>query len=63
MSTSCGNEYRYYAKNGESFVTNVALLHDGVAPVFSAEKLENINKRVQSGQASLTTAKSAVNSR
>ena len=45
------NEYRYYAKNGESFVTDVALVHDGVAPVFSAEKLENINKRVQSGQA------------
>ena len=45
------NEYRYYAKNGESFVTDVALVHDGVAPVFSAEKLENTSKRVQSGQA------------
>lgn len=45
------DEYRYYAKNGESFVTDVALLHDTVAPVFSAEKIENINKRVQSGQA------------
>lgn len=44
------NEYRYYAKNGESIVTDVWPLHDGVAPVFSAEKLENINKRVQSGQ-------------
>lgn len=45
------NEYRYYAKNGESFATNVALVHDDVAPVFSAEKLENINKQVQSGRA------------
>lgn len=45
------NEYRYYAKNGESLVTDVALVHDVVAPVFSAEKLENINTRVQSGQA------------
>jgi uncharacterized protein YbcV (DUF1398 family) len=45
------NEYRYYARNGESFVTNVALVHDGVAYEFSADKLENINKRVQAGQA------------
>lgn len=45
------NEYRYYAKNGESLVTNVALVHDGVAAVFSAEEIEDINKRVQSGQA------------
>jgi uncharacterized protein YbcV (DUF1398 family) len=45
------NEYRYYARNGESFVTNVALVHDGVAREFSADKLENINKRVQAGQA------------
>ena len=45
------NEYRYYARNGESFVTKVALVHDGVAAEFSAEKLEAINKRVQSGQA------------
>jgi uncharacterized protein YbcV (DUF1398 family) len=45
------NEYRYYARNGESFVTDVALVHDGVAPEFSAEKLEYINKRVLAGQA------------
>jgi uncharacterized protein YbcV (DUF1398 family) len=45
------NEYRYYARNGESFVTNVALVHDGVAREFSADKLENINKRVPAGQA------------
>lgn len=45
------NEFRYYARNGESLATDVALVHDGVAPAFSTEKLENINKRVQSGQA------------
>jgi uncharacterized protein YbcV (DUF1398 family) len=45
------NEYRYYARNGTSFVTEVALVHDGVAPDFSAEKLENINKQVQAGKA------------
>ena len=45
------NEYRYNTKNGESFVTEVALVHDGVAPEFSAEKLESINKKVQAGQA------------
>jgi uncharacterized protein YbcV (DUF1398 family) len=45
------NEYRYYARTGESFVTNVALVHDGVAHEFSADKLENINKQVQARQA------------
>lgn len=45
------NEIRYYAKSGESFVTVVALGHNGVAPEFSAEELEAINRRVQSGQA------------
>jgi len=45
------NEYRYYARDGESFVTNVALVHDGVAHEFSADKLESINKQVQAGQA------------
>ena len=38
-------------KNGESFVTAAALVHDGVAAEFSAEKLEAINKRVQAGEA------------
>ena len=45
------NEYRYYTRNGESFVTDVALVHDGVEPEFSAGELESINKRVQAGQA------------
>jgi uncharacterized protein YbcV (DUF1398 family) len=45
------NEYRYYTTNGESLVTDVALVHDGVAAEFSAEKLESINRKVQSGQA------------
>jgi uncharacterized protein YbcV (DUF1398 family) len=41
------NEYRYYATNGDSFVTTVAMVHDGVAHEFSAEKLEAVNRRVQ----------------
>jgi uncharacterized protein YbcV (DUF1398 family) len=45
------NEYRYYARSGESFLTKVALVHDGVAAEFSAERLEALSKRVQSGQA------------
>lgn len=45
------NEVRYYAKSGESFMIEVAFEHNGVAPEFSAEKLEAINRRVQSGQA------------
>jgi uncharacterized protein YbcV (DUF1398 family) len=32
-------------------VTGVALEHNGVAPEFSEEKLEAVNRRVQSGQA------------
>jgi uncharacterized protein YbcV (DUF1398 family) len=32
-------------------VTGVALVHDGVAAEFSAEKIERINQRVQAGQA------------
>jgi uncharacterized protein YbcV (DUF1398 family) len=46
------NEYSYYSKSGESFVTGVALTHHGVAAQFSEEKLEAINQRVQGGQAS-----------
>jgi uncharacterized protein YbcV (DUF1398 family) len=46
------NEYRYYAKSGESFVTDVALAHEGVAADFSAEKIDGINQRFQSGIAS-----------
>lgn len=45
------NEYRYYGKNGESLVTDVALVHNGVASEFSADRIENINKRVQAGLA------------
>lgn len=45
------DEYRYYAKNGESFVTSVPLVHDAVAADFSAERLEAINRKVQSGEA------------
>ncbi|HTZ72781.1 MAG TPA: DUF1398 family protein [Candidatus Aquilonibacter sp.] len=45
------NEFRYYARGGESLVLTVALRHDGVAPEFSADKLEAINKRVQAGEA------------
>ncbi len=45
------NECRYYAKGGQSFVTTMAFDHSGVAPEFSAEALDAINKRVQSGQA------------
>lgn len=45
------NESRYYATSGESLVTEVALVHDGVAAEFSAEKIERINQRVQAGQA------------
>lgn len=44
------NEFRCYSNNGESLVTAVPLVHDGVASEFSAEKLDSINKRVQSGE-------------
>ena len=45
------NEFRHYATNGESLVMGAALLHDGVAADFSAEKVEGINQRVRAGQA------------
>lgn len=45
------DEYRYYAKNGESYVTGVPLIHDTVAHEFFTEKLQDINHRVQTGQA------------
>jgi uncharacterized protein YbcV (DUF1398 family) len=45
------NELRYYATNGESLVLKVALAHDDVAAEFSAERLQRINQRVQSGGA------------
>lgn len=44
------NEFRCYTGKGGSLVTSVPLVHDGVAPEFSAEKLDTINKRVQSGE-------------
>jgi uncharacterized protein YbcV (DUF1398 family) len=46
------NEVRYYAKNGESLVVSASFVHQGVAAEFSAEKLEAINRIVQTGQAS-----------
>lgn len=45
------NEARYYAKSGESFTIAVPFEHKGVGLEFSAEMLEAINRRVQSGQA------------
>jgi uncharacterized protein YbcV (DUF1398 family) len=48
------DEFRYYATNGASLVIQVALVHDGVAAEFSAEKLQHINQKVQSGQAGYT---------
>ncbi len=45
------NEVHYYAKSGQSFMIQVAFQHNGVAPEFSAGKLDAINRRVQSGQA------------
>jgi len=44
------NEFRCYTGSGGSLVTSVPLVHDEVAPAFSAEKLEIINKRVQAGE-------------
>jgi len=45
------NEFRCYATSGESLVSGAALVHDGVAAQFSAEKLERINQKIQAGQA------------
>ena len=45
------NEFRYYARSGESLVTGGALEHGEVAAEFSAERLERINQKVQVGQA------------
>lgn len=44
------SELRYYTRNGDSLVVSEPLTHDGVAAAFSAEKLDNINKKVQSGK-------------
>lgn len=45
------DEVRYYAANGESLVKSIPFVHDEVAPTFSPEKLDAINKLVQSRQA------------
>ncbi|MBS1958496.1 MAG: DUF1398 family protein [Bdellovibrionales bacterium] len=45
------NEYRYYGRDGETFVTDVPLVHDEVAPDFCTERLEHINQKVQAGNA------------
>lgn len=44
------NEFRCYTSAGQSLVTSVPLVHGGVAPEFSAEKLDAMNKRVQAGE-------------
>ncbi|HUO33418.1 MAG TPA: DUF1398 family protein [Candidatus Acidoferrum sp.] len=46
------DEFRYYAKNGDSLIIALPLPHKGVAGEFSAERIEDINRRVQAGQAS-----------
>lgn len=46
------NELRCYASAGQSLVTSLPLVHGGVSPEFSAEKLDAINKRVQAGECS-----------
>lgn len=46
------NEVCYYAKDGESIAVNASFVHQGVAAEFSTEKLDAINRSVQSGQAS-----------
>lgn len=45
------DEYRYYAGNGECFVTSVPPVHGAVAVDFSAERIAAINKKVQAGEA------------
>lgn len=45
------NECRFYAKNGESCVTEVPFVHGAAAAEFSSEQLEDINQRVQAGHA------------
>lgn len=45
------NEYRYYGCDGETFVTEVPLIHEDVAAEFCSERLEHINQRVQAGHA------------
>lgn len=45
------NEYRYYARSGESFATTVPLVHAAIASEFSAEGIEVMNRKVQAGEA------------
>jgi uncharacterized protein YbcV (DUF1398 family) len=46
------NECRFYAKGGGSTVVQIDFIHGGVAPEFSPEAIEAINKKVQAGAAS-----------
>ena len=45
------NEYRYYSTNGESFILPAPLIHDEVAETFSKERIDIINRQVQTGEA------------
>lgn len=45
------NEYRYYAADGATYVRSVPLVHGGVAANFSKDRLVDVNRRVQAGQA------------
>lgn len=44
-------EYRYYAADGASYVTAVPQLHASVARHFAKDRLADVNRRVQAGQA------------
>lgn len=48
------NECRYYSQDGESFSLSIPFKHDGVAPIFSREKLDSINRKVQAGDATFS---------
>lgn len=46
------NECRFYTKSGDSAAVQIEFLHNGVAPEFSPETIEAINRRVQAAAAS-----------
>lgn len=48
------NECRYYSQDGESFSLSIPFKHEGVAPCFSQEKLDAINRKVQTGDATFS---------
>ena len=45
------NETRYYGAEGASYASTVPLVHDSVAQVFSKDRLVDVNRRVQAGEA------------